>query len=231
MYEDLFLELSGKTRKGNNFALSTQSAEGYIQTITDAIRTNEIIKFDAGARYSAINLHSLRNLGTIEIRTMRGLTDSTQILDWMNLIHDFYRVSIKYQNPNDLLNAPLEDTVPEGMLKWFKLEKIKEVYNSNLSNALAISYAHKYRWDFNNKESDVRLDDQFVKWFMDKGGYSERQVLAFSTRDLNRHYKNFIRERYLKEPDKEAQVTELQPGTIRVREEDFWVINDDIEVV
>lgn len=231
LFEDLLLELSGRTRKGNNFALPISSAEGFIDDLAYALKKNEIIRFDNNARYASLNLCSLRTFGTIEYRSMRGLTNVNDIRAWVLLLSSFYEVSVKYNNPKEMFADSVDNIIPPRLFDFFSKDRIMEVYNSNLSNALALSYTHKTRWDFSKPDCDIRLNKPFIEWYCNARGISIDQVYQIQTRDLELSLAKYERETVMKAPDSEAFVTNFNQERIRIRGNELWLQIDDIEVV
>lgn len=234
LFEDLLLELSGKTRKGNNFALSTQAAEGFLDSIRQSIKDNERIVFGENDRYASLNLACLRQFGTVEFRSMRGLTDTSEMEEWTEVIKSIYDVAVAYPHPKALMSTGVEQLIPLALLNYFTRDRIIEVANSNLSSVLSIVYCHKTDWDFDDPECDIRCNNEFFEWWKDKG-YTVRDMMVSSTRDLESSFKKFQITKNLKTPDLEATANgQMQAEQIRLNleaDENFWVVNDDIEVI
>lgn len=82
LLEEPLMTFSGKKRKGNNFCLRLQDAEGMLQTVNKMFEHGEFgIKFipQDVIRYSAMNLEALKKYGSVEFRGMEGNIDVNRI--------------------------------------------------------------------------------------------------------------------------------------------------------
>jgi hypothetical protein len=204
LLEDLLLSLSGRSRKGNNFALSSQAAESLNEYLLKCITYVEAPWLQENDRYAGLNLVCLKGLGTMEFRTMRGLTNVQDINDWVDIIMDIYRVAASYDTPKILLQRDLNDLVPYALTKYFTREKIIETMESNYSNVIPFWYRHKTHWDLDDPESDIRMNPDFVKYLKEGKGCSEKDVLRMNKNNLDSYYKKFKRGDKIKEPDLSA---------------------------
>jgi hypothetical protein len=105
LLEEVLQYYSGEDRKGNLFCISTREGEGIVNVVSQAIRDGDFRKF-AGDRfkYAACNLCTLYKFGTVEIRTMRGADSAVQINNWIDILNDLYKYSLKMRSPVELIN-------------------------------------------------------------------------------------------------------------------------------
>jgi len=91
--ENILQRYAGPGRLSNLFALPICDAEGELQIILEMIKIiasqqHKKLSFlnEDNCKYSALNLCNLVKLGTMEIRSMRGLTDIKDIKDWVEIL-------------------------------------------------------------------------------------------------------------------------------------------------
>jgi hypothetical protein len=117
IFEPMLAEIAGPDRKNNCFCVSTR-------TVPQAIAENifyknhfyeDISKADL-AKYSSINFCRLHDLGTIEIRLMRGYEKAEKLLNWLTILKDLKMSSKeRFNSLKDIedkyLNLPFLDFV------------------------------------------------------------------------------------------------------------------------
>lgn len=201
LVEDLLITLSGKSRRGNNFALSSQSAGGLTEYLRQCIKDNEKPHLNEQDRYASFNIVPLRTFGTVEYRSMRGLNNIDDIRDWVNIIIDMNSIAIRFESPKHMLMERMENLIPNSILKYFNKDKALEVMNSNYSDALSLVYAHPTQWDFTDPDCDIREKQEFVDWLKAQKKWDDRRILQMTTADLNSYMKRFIKGDNLNDPD------------------------------
>lgn len=92
LLENLLIRFSGPDRLSNLFCLPICDAEGELEVIKAFIKNidkksykNLQLPLDY-YKYAALNLCNLTRLGTLEVRSMRGVTDTKVITDWVNIL-------------------------------------------------------------------------------------------------------------------------------------------------
>lgn len=96
LFEEHMLKLCGKGRVGNRFCLRMRDAEGYLDRILKAFEKPFPSLHPDHVKYSAMNLASLSQYGSIEIRSMEGTSSHKRVSQWLDLlnaIHTFAFVS------------------------------------------------------------------------------------------------------------------------------------------
>lgn len=99
-FEDILIDFCGDKRRSNMFCLTTRYAEGIyrrLQRFFEGLDTgsyNPILQLNEDtAKYSALNIVPLKTLGSVEIRTMRGVTDIDKIKQWIGIINSMLKAS------------------------------------------------------------------------------------------------------------------------------------------
>lgn len=98
--EDILTHWCGDHRVGNMFCLRTSDAAGIITKIKNVVKTDFGSGVPNGFHYSGLNIHSLYKFGTIEVRTMRGITNPETLKTWLGILERIYDASEDYtQDP------------------------------------------------------------------------------------------------------------------------------------
>lgn len=111
LFEEMLTAYCGPDRDGNLFCLKTSNAEYNIQQACEVVRCfsegigkTAIRNLNANAlKYSALNLATLRNLGSLEIRTYPGTTDVSEIKRWISILNQLYVKCKTFKDPSDIL--------------------------------------------------------------------------------------------------------------------------------
>jgi len=119
LLEDSLLKLSGETRIGNRFCLSSKEAVGFFDGVNVLFknRLEEVTLSQDQFKYAVINLATIFRYGTVEIRSLEGCSDVVRITRWVNLLVALRELSKKYKNPLHVM----ED------LQDFKKSKIQDI--------------------------------------------------------------------------------------------------------
>src|SRR6185312_6435929 len=113
--EEILTEWCGDHRVGNLFCLRAKDAPGIISKIKRFLVQGSSLSISEGLHYAGLNVHSLCKFGSIEIRALRGCTDKSTILDWVDILQRLYENSGKYADPRTLL----EGFTGEGPMAYF----------------------------------------------------------------------------------------------------------------
>jgi hypothetical protein len=201
LVEDLLLELSGKSRMGNNFALSSQVSDSLDRIISHGIRQNELFFVGMDERYGSFNLAPVTKFGTVEFRSMRGLNNIDDISQWVQIIKELFIKASSYETLSEMLKQPKDNLFPESLGKFFSKERILETVESNYSRCLVFIYDHKTQWDFSDTSCDIRENNEFVKWLIGTQGFTEKTVLTTHTEQLRVRYKKYEKRQSFYTPD------------------------------
>lgn len=111
LVENLLIRYSGPDRLSNLFCLPICDAEGVntnLVNILSNINRNQYTKLRVGVekcKYGAMNPSPLTTLGTVEIRSFRGETDTKIIQKWLEIIDKIKQFSKQPKlTPPDILN-------------------------------------------------------------------------------------------------------------------------------
>jgi hypothetical protein len=95
--ENLLIRASGEDRKSNLFCLPICDAEetyNNMMRMFDGIKTKKygLLQFEPEhTKYGAINLSSLTNFGSLEIRSFRGTVDTELIKQWVGTLYSILK--------------------------------------------------------------------------------------------------------------------------------------------
>lgn len=105
LLEDIIARWCGSERSGNLFCLGARDAENIVTTMSDSVfRHNNFAHFNNDLRYAGFNLCSLNKFGTIEFRTMRGVSGAEEAKQWLKILKEFYDFCINNtKSPAELL--------------------------------------------------------------------------------------------------------------------------------
>src|SRR5690606_205715 len=86
MFEQALINWCGEDRVGNLFCLSNKDTNGItIEDWRNALLTGGFT-FNNNHKYSALNLGNYSNLGTFELRCMRGVTNPDTLMPWITFL-------------------------------------------------------------------------------------------------------------------------------------------------
>lgn len=109
IFDDLLVEYSGPTRKGNLFCLRAKDAEYMLAVVCDTLRRAtsgvHVLRYDDTIRYSSINLVSLGKYGSVEIRSFRGTVDPDEIATWIEMLLCIKDASLTFRDPLDVIES------------------------------------------------------------------------------------------------------------------------------
>jgi len=114
LLEGILIDYSGEIRKGNRFCLRLRDADGLMYTLNDMFKAKDLrvifplLRQDA-LKYAAMNLASIRGLGTLEFRSMRGTIDPAVLLPWVQALVNIRTYATKFANPKEVQKAFMAD--------------------------------------------------------------------------------------------------------------------------
>lgn len=97
IFEKVLFNYAGPNRYNNIFCLPIQNVQGMVKYLNllfkcDGNTFNAAIR--AVEKYSAININSLRNFGSIEFRMHQGEWRSGKLIKWINILSHLYQSSL-----------------------------------------------------------------------------------------------------------------------------------------
>jgi hypothetical protein len=97
--ENVITEWCGEHRVGNLFCLRGSDAPAIINTLRRFIKTNMQWQIREHHHYAALNANALHKFGSLEFRTLRGVTDPRIIKDWIGILRRLYDMSAEFPDP------------------------------------------------------------------------------------------------------------------------------------
>lgn len=119
LFEEALVQYCGEDRTCNFFCITSRYAEGVTKRFTNFFHNvNEgspqcLTKLDEeNSKYSSLNIVPLYKQGSIEVRTMRGVTDVAVIYNWVGML-------------NSLLEFARQDITPYGIINLWRQEGLE----------------------------------------------------------------------------------------------------------
>jgi hypothetical protein len=103
--EDVFTHWCGDHRVGNLFCLRAKDAPGIVSRLSQLFQHENGFAINGGMHYSGLNAHALKKLGSIEVRTMRGVKDPELIKTWVGVLERLYHLSGDVKDPRDVVSG------------------------------------------------------------------------------------------------------------------------------
>lgn len=98
--EEILTKWCGSHREGNLFCLRSKDAPAVVSKLKKFIKNDGQQEYlDQGLHYAGLNAHALMKFGSIEIRTLRGVTSPEPILTWVSILERIYKMSAEYPDP------------------------------------------------------------------------------------------------------------------------------------
>jgi hypothetical protein len=101
-FEEVLTQWCGEHRVGNLFCLRSRDATAIISHLRKFIKSDGKYDFNEGMHYAGLNASALKKYGSIEIRTMRGVSDPKVIQEWVEILQRLYNLSLTYKDPRDV---------------------------------------------------------------------------------------------------------------------------------
>jgi hypothetical protein len=100
--EDVLTEWCGEHRVGNLFCLRAKDAEAIVTWLIRFIQSDGLSEIPDGLHYSGFNIQALPKFGSVEIRTLRGVSDPNVIQDWVRIYERLYTLSKDFKEPTEI---------------------------------------------------------------------------------------------------------------------------------
>jgi hypothetical protein len=107
--EDLLTHWCGEHRVGNLFCLRAKDAPAIVSQIKRFLKSDQQVnKYTKGGlsdhlHYSGLNAHALTTFGSLEVRTLRGVSDPKTILEWVAMLQRLYDLSASFTDPRQII--------------------------------------------------------------------------------------------------------------------------------
>jgi len=187
LIEDIIAEYSGKSRKGNLFALEAGKSLSNYNAVRDLVSKQDYRFVNNDNKYTSVNLESLMRLGTVEVRTMRGLTDIEDIFEWVQILLDIKKMCT-HKTPAQI---DFQSLLPKALIDFCEERNIdyREKINSQLSLFYDLMSSHPTGWDFTNPKCDWRNADGLQDYNVRFWGHKDVDtILSYD------YYKKFLKE-------------------------------------
>ena len=105
IFEEILVDIVGRSRAGNKFCLRTSDAEGAIQNLVDDLRDDVDLHRVARAenKYASTNFYASFIHGTIEYRSMEGNLDTALITDWVETLAGLHNAAQQFDDPREIV--------------------------------------------------------------------------------------------------------------------------------
>lgn len=163
LIENLLVDFCGENRVSNLFCFRLKDTEGLLKYVDRDLKSSTpFVRHLAGdqVRYAALNLNAIAKFGSVESRSMRGITNPVEIYEWAQLIHNIiHKTALTFSTPSNLLDAYFK-TSREDFLNtivgdtWSK-KLIKhcgkswdDMIEDNVGSVLQVAYSHDWdKWE------------------------------------------------------------------------------------
>jgi hypothetical protein len=163
-FEDPLTQWCGEHRVGNLFCLRGRDASAIISHLRKFIKSDGKYQLGDHLHYSGLNAQALKKFGSLEIRTMRGVSDPTVIQDWVEILQRLYEYSATVTDPRNVCSmfsgygpmsmfntvfGPKAQTIRAG-ISWTDMELTTSLYEG-IRRAQDICYCRD--WDLYNPQT------------------------------------------------------------------------------
>lgn len=117
IFEEPLSYWCGEERVGNMFCLRAKDGPAILTQIREYVESKGAIKLpEQTHHYAALNVSQMWTHGSIEVRTLRGVTDPALIKQWVGILKKLYDLSTKYTDPRSII----EEFSLEGPMDFFR---------------------------------------------------------------------------------------------------------------
>lgn len=155
--EDVLTHWCGETRVGNHYCLRAKDTPSVIHQLKKYVKSNGDVIPRENFHYAAFNANAISKFGSVEIRTLRGVSDPTIIKTWVNILKRIYDASEEYSDPRFLIEEfSLRGPIPffeklfgelsKDIIATAKLtqEQVQTMLYEGMRSAQDISYARDW---------------------------------------------------------------------------------------
>jgi len=103
--EELLTAWCGDHRIGNLFCLRGTDAPAIITRFKEFVLSDGANRFSDGMHYGGLNVQALQKFGSLEIRSLRGVTDPNTILNWVSILERIYKMSADFPDPRSICES------------------------------------------------------------------------------------------------------------------------------
>lgn len=171
--EEVLTNWCGEHREGNLFCLRVKDAPNILSSLKALLVSGRSWQFGNGLHYSGFNPQAIQKLGSIEIRSMRGVLKPQEVIDWVAILERIYKLSAEFPDPRQICDnfsgsgpmAYLNFVLGEHTQKV--MEGLTNMSHQDVMNSLyeGIRYAQDicYCRDWDEYEPVVIKEDPFKR--------------------------------------------------------------------
>jgi len=100
--EELLVQWCGDYRVGNLFCLRAKDAPAIVSRVKKFIQSSCQKPLTDNFHYAGVNAHAISKYGSLEIRSLRGVTSPEPILQWVSILKHIYDLSATFKDPRDV---------------------------------------------------------------------------------------------------------------------------------
>lgn len=102
--EEVLTMWCGDHRVGNLFCLRCKDAPAIVSKMKKFFQqdNDSTQVLTEGLHYAGMNAHAMMKYGSLEIRSLRGVTDPDIIIDWVAILRRIYDLSAEYPDPRSI---------------------------------------------------------------------------------------------------------------------------------
>lgn len=100
-FEDVLTYYCGAHRSGNHFALRLSDSSFAVNQWVRAFQSGDFT-FPNEYRYLALNPACLKTFGSLEVRTMRGVDNTADVVEWVNLVLAVRDAAKRFKDPTEI---------------------------------------------------------------------------------------------------------------------------------
>lgn len=153
LLEAPLVHFSGAHREGNRFCLRATDAPQQYENLETMLfnKSFNYVPDIQQAKYAAINLVPIKELGSVEFRSMRGTCDTDLIMEWIGIINRIRTMSLKFHNVKEIADlylakgpaALFKKVFTPNQRKLLKYPEMEEKIRTAFSYMINIPYMYK----------------------------------------------------------------------------------------
>lgn len=115
--EDVLTRWCGDYRVGNLFCLRGRDAHAVVTQLKKYVESNGTWRLNENIHhYAAMNAYAITKFGSLEFRTLRGVTEPEALKTWVSILKRLYDLSAEYKDPRTIC----EDFSLRGSTEFFR---------------------------------------------------------------------------------------------------------------
>jgi hypothetical protein len=153
--EECLVDYCAPSRRGNHFCLRAKDAEYFIQLLWRTCEEGNLkLLHTDDIRYSAMNLKSLFDYGSVEFRSLESTQDYEKIALWAEMLYNLREQAVKFSSPDKVMEAisgagDYKNFVQEIMNKWFPIIEAQPGWQKKVRNGILNAQDFAFSRDWN----------------------------------------------------------------------------------